>query len=721
MIESQNNKKVVQNILQSLEIKDKNDIGDKLSDFEILQVLGVGRFSFVAKVKSKKNFKIYAMKKYDLSLIDDDDYKKYYENENIFMQNLNHPNVCKLYNTFGDDNNLYMIMEFMNNGNLSTFINANMKLGKRIKEDKLWNIFEQCLKGLVYIHSLGLIHRDIKPENILLNDEGQIKLIDFNLSALENIIKANNFTNNSRKKKELVNRNTIIELGNFQAPEVGGSYDYKIDVYSMGIVFCFLAFYKTELPPELYNNQYYSNELIDIILKMTDSDRNERPSSLEIYNYFLKAYVEKNMCSTGLISCINCISLYEETFINLFKKKVKKIEPSNKVSILLESIIKKKEEEINFNFSLNDYDPEYKSLDHYIIEFRELLYKYGIKKNKDMSNEIEPIFIINFILKKLHEELNNKKDMYGKFYYSESVEKNNIKQDRYENFINFYNSNFNSIISDNFFGLMKTKRTCKKCHNSDYLFNTFCFIPFNIQNLINNFQGKNEINLYDAFDCLNQKNHIDLDKNKYAKCIFCGDEFREQNEFKQFFNLPKNLIIFFDRGKKNIYKNVINFPKNLILNKKYVESFKSYMFYKLLGVICRIENKNKNNSSKTEIKYISYKAISDDCYINFEKNQQNNLYNLAQIKKMGDIIALFYFCSYAKPNIIIDNSLKNININDIINKYRNYSMDKGNISGELNMNFQNNNYVPISSQSINNFNNLNMNNQKSVDYINMNI
>ena len=181
--------KVVQNMIQSLEINDKNDIGDKLSDFEILQVLGVGRFSFVAKVKSKKNFKIYAIKKYDLSLIDDDDYKKYYENENIFMQNLDHPNVCKLYNTFRDDNNLYMIMEYMNNGNLSTFINANMKLGKRIKEDILWNIFEQCLKGLVYIHSKGLIHRDIKPENILLNDEGQIKLIDFNLSALENIIK----------------------------------------------------------------------------------------------------------------------------------------------------------------------------------------------------------------------------------------------------------------------------------------------------------------------------------------------------------------------------------------------------------------------------------------------------------------------------------------------------------------------------------------------------
>ena len=93
-----------------------------------------------------------------------------------------------------EGNNIYMIMEFMDNGDLFNFLNANLKLGKKIKEEKLWNIFEQCLKGLVYIHSKGLIHRDIKPANLLINNEGQVKLSDFNVSALTNIEKARNFT-----------------------------------------------------------------------------------------------------------------------------------------------------------------------------------------------------------------------------------------------------------------------------------------------------------------------------------------------------------------------------------------------------------------------------------------------------------------------------------------------------------------------------------------------
>ena len=202
MLESQNIKNIYQNIVQ----KDKknivaNEIGNKLTDFEILQVLGQGAFGFVAKVRSKKNLKIYAMKKVDLSKVVEDE-KKYYENESIFLEKLDHPNICKLFSSFREGTNNYMILEFLDNGDLFSFLNAHMKLKKYIPEEKLWNIFEQCLNGLVYIHSKGVINRDIKPSNILYGINGECKITDFNISSFTDMEKASKFINDPKKNKK---------------------------------------------------------------------------------------------------------------------------------------------------------------------------------------------------------------------------------------------------------------------------------------------------------------------------------------------------------------------------------------------------------------------------------------------------------------------------------------------------------------------------------------
>ena len=76
MLESQNIKNIYQDIVKNDQKKlVANEIGNKLTDFGILQVLGQGAFGFVAKVRSKKNLKIYAMKKVDLSKVVEDEKK----------------------------------------------------------------------------------------------------------------------------------------------------------------------------------------------------------------------------------------------------------------------------------------------------------------------------------------------------------------------------------------------------------------------------------------------------------------------------------------------------------------------------------------------------------------------------------------------------------------------------------------------------------------------
>ena len=88
-------------------IKKNNEVGDSSENFEIMQLLGKGGFSEVLKVKSKKNFGIYAMKKVDLDEFykkyPDKEYQKYYENEKLLLNKLSHPNIIKCYNIFEEN------------------------------------------------------------------------------------------------------------------------------------------------------------------------------------------------------------------------------------------------------------------------------------------------------------------------------------------------------------------------------------------------------------------------------------------------------------------------------------------------------------------------------------------------------------------------------------------------------------------------------------------
>jgi len=82
-----------------------------------------------------------------------------------------------------EDQILYIIMEFMDNGDLSGLLKAHKILLKPIEEEKLYDIFIQAMKSLKYIHSQNICHRDIKPENLFITVDNIVKLGDFGVSA----------------------------------------------------------------------------------------------------------------------------------------------------------------------------------------------------------------------------------------------------------------------------------------------------------------------------------------------------------------------------------------------------------------------------------------------------------------------------------------------------------------------------------------------------------
>ena len=145
----------MENFLVIEDSQKNEEIGNKLEDFEILQTLGKGGYGFVAKVKSKKNLKMYAMKMIDFSLIKDKREIDLSLNEIKIIESLNSPHIIKYYSSFQIQNRLYILMEFMNNGDLKGYITAHETINAPIPEPELWELFYQCASGLHYIHRMN--------------------------------------------------------------------------------------------------------------------------------------------------------------------------------------------------------------------------------------------------------------------------------------------------------------------------------------------------------------------------------------------------------------------------------------------------------------------------------------------------------------------------------------------------------------------------------------
>ena len=222
-------------------------------------------YGFVAKVKSKDDNNIYVMKRIDLSLVENGDKKKYYENELNIIKILDtkSENVYRPVSAFKEKNVIYLITEYIDGQNLSDLFEWHKKNRMEIEEKRLEKIFDQCLRGLNYIHKKGIIHRSIKLDNIVIDSNDKVKIINFKYA----IEKSNN-------------DNAKVNIGIFTAPEIkSGEYNEKVDVYSLGIVFNLLMYFSNKLPN---NNGNYSDYLYQII-KEEIKDITNRPSSQKIY------------------------------------------------------------------------------------------------------------------------------------------------------------------------------------------------------------------------------------------------------------------------------------------------------------------------------------------------------------------------------------------------------------------------------------------------------
>ena len=191
----------------------------RTGDYEILGVLGAGGMGKVYKVRNVLSDRIEAMKVLLPDLADQKELADRFLREIKVLASLSHPNIASLRTALTVDNQLVMIMEYVE----GTTLAARLEEGPISWGDALAYV-DQVLAALAYAHQKNVIHRDIKPANMMLTPSGMIKLMDFGIA---------------RSGSDLGHTVTGTTLGSlaYMSPEQVncGPIDGRSDLYSVGV------------------------------------------------------------------------------------------------------------------------------------------------------------------------------------------------------------------------------------------------------------------------------------------------------------------------------------------------------------------------------------------------------------------------------------------------------------------------------------------------------
>ena len=276
-------------------------------DYAVIRDIGKGNYASVVLAQDLETRKDFAVK-----VINKEEMQKKSRgisaviSEIEIMRKVSHPNLVTLHRIYENDEFVYLILDYVEGGDLFHRIQKKERLTETIASKLIANLLE----GLHYLHSLAIVHRDIKPENILLLSteiDYELKICDFGLACLEG-------------------HDQALRCGSpgYVAPEIllKRSYNTKVDIFSAGIILYIILsgrapFYGKTSNEILIKNKecrlqfhgkywgHISQEGIDFLLKLTDPDPDSRFTAEQALRHPWLHLTERSNAMTLLAPCID--------------------------------------------------------------------------------------------------------------------------------------------------------------------------------------------------------------------------------------------------------------------------------------------------------------------------------------------------------------------------------------------------------------------------------
>ena len=251
------------------------------TDFNLLMVLGRGAFGKVFLAELKKTKQLFAVKSIRKDILIEMDQVTSTLLEKEIMFECDHPFLVGMEYLFQNDMRLYFVMPFIRGGELYKIYQAQ----KRFEEPQVKFYIAQMIMAIGYLHSKGIVHRDLKLENVLVDQKGYIKIIDYGLAKM---------------LKDNEEATSFCGTPEYLAPEMvtQEGHDKAVDWWAIGVLMYemligvtpFFNKNKNMLLTKIKQSKVifpdrkkykidYSDDLMDLIIKLLDKDKATRLGS----------------------------------------------------------------------------------------------------------------------------------------------------------------------------------------------------------------------------------------------------------------------------------------------------------------------------------------------------------------------------------------------------------------------------------------------------------